>query len=183
MSTYLKQRSVYHLKHSPIIQANLDKRTTKKEKIAYLMYAYKEWLIGLLIGLFIIIVFSYSMLTNQTPDLNIRIISDHPLTIETIENITANIQDKLDEELLIDVQNYQVNNMDHKQVLMAQMAAKEVDLFILPNEASSEANAMVGEMSEGQITFPLDDSYTIYQAIHAPHEAVISSLHENSPVK
>lgn len=34
------------MKHRPIIQENLDKLETPKEKISYLLYAYKEWIIS-----------------------------------------------------------------------------------------------------------------------------------------
>lgn len=165
------------MKHRPIIQENLDKETTKKGKILYLMYAYKEWLIGLGLTLVILFIFVFSMLATQKPDLSVRIISDQPVTIETLDHLSTFLQESSEDEILIDVQNYLVDNMDQQQILMAQMVAKEVDLFVIPNDSGEKVTSLVNEMIDEQNVFSLDgplSDYTVSTAINAPHEEQIS---------
>lgn len=167
------------MKHSTIIQQNLDKRSTKKEKIHYLIYAYKEWIVGLGIGIMTLVILLFSVLTANSVDLSIRIISDSPVTLETIEGLSDEIKKELHPEINIDIQNYIVDDMEQQQILLAQMAAKEIDLFIIPTESSESVYSLVNDMIDSQVTFSMNTPYSdfsIFQAINAPNEETISSL-------
>lgn len=171
------------MKHSPIIQENLDKRETKKEKISYLIYAYKEWVIGGVIALICLFIFAFSMLTNQKADLVVRVISEQPVPANTLNDISDEIERQLDENITIDIQNYLMNSMEQKQVLFAQIAAKEVDLFIVPDSVSEETTTFVDEMIEKNEKFNLNDSlneFNVYPVINSTRTERIDKLKEIS---
>ena len=167
------------MKHSPIIQANLDKRTSKKDKLAYLLYAYKEWVIGISISLILIVTFAVSMLTNKRADLTVRVISDYTVAPETIQNLSNETQENLAEEIVIDIQNYLIGNMGHQQVLYAQIAAKEIDLFIIPTTASQDVLALYDEMTDEQNIFEFSEpqqEFSVAKVANAPHTDLINDI-------
>ena len=124
------------MKHRPIIQENLDKLETPKEKISYLLYAYKEWIISIAIILMFIISIAFSILFKEEPDLTIRLVSDVPISEQTLEGIKSQLIEQLDEPVAIDLNNFY--SMEQFQVLTVQLAAQEIDFVAFPENLSDE---------------------------------------------
>lgn len=124
------------MKHRPIIQENLDKLETPKEKISYLLYAYKEWIISIAIILMFIISIAFSILFKEEPDLTIRLVSDVPISEQTLEGIKSQLIEQLDEPVAIDLNNFY--SMEQFQVLTVQLAAREIDFVAFPENLSDE---------------------------------------------
>lgn len=167
------------MKHSPIIQENLDKRTSRKDRLVYLLYAYKEWVIGISISVILIVTFTVSMLTTKRADLTVRVISDYTVAPETIQDLSNEIQENLAEEIDIDIQNYLIGSMDQQQVLSAQIAAKEIDLIIIPTSASEDVLTLTNEMSDEQNIFEFSDSlqeFSVAKVANAPHTDLINDI-------
>ncbi len=163
------------MKHSAIIQENLDKRKTKKEKCAYLLYAYKEWAIAIGIGFILVIIFVLLMGNTQTTDLTVRIISELPVSQDTIDEFSAEIQAELGEETTLDIQNFLAGNTDQEQMLTTQMTAQEIDLLALPEDPSDKVLAVVDGMIDENNIFTLD-GYSFSSAFNAPHADKITNL-------
>lgn len=124
------------MKHRPIIQENLDKLETPKEKISYLLYAYKEWIISIAIILMFIISIAFSILFKEEPDLTIRLVSDVPISEQTLEGIKSQLNDQFEEPVAIDLNNFY--SMEQFQVLTVQLAAQEIDFVVFPENLSDE---------------------------------------------
>src|SRR5574344_2668255 len=124
------------MKHRPIIQENLDKLETPKEKISYLLYAYKEWIISIAIILIFTISIAFSVLFKEEPDLTIRLVSDVPISEQTLEGIKSQLIEQLDEPVAIDLNNFY--SMEQFQVLTVQLAAQEIDFVAFPENLSDE---------------------------------------------
>ncbi|MGX7076334.1 hypothetical protein [Globicatella sanguinis] len=124
------------MKHSPIIQENLDKLETPKEKISYLLYAYKEWIISISIILIFTFSIAFSILFKEEANLTIRIVSDVPIAEQTLEGIKSQLNNQFEEPIAIDLNNFY--SMDQFQVLTVQLVAQEIDFVVFPENLSDE---------------------------------------------
>lgn len=124
------------MKHSPIIEENLDKLETPKEKISYLLYAYKELIISVAIILIFTISIAFSILFKEEANLTIRIVSDVPIAEQTLEGIKSQLNDQFEEPVAIDLNNFY--SMEQFQVLTVQLAAQEIDFVVFPENLSDE---------------------------------------------
>lgn len=115
------------MKHAPIIQEHLDTLTTRQEKIRYLLYAYKEWIIGIAIIAIFTISIVTSILTTRHPDVTIKIVSDVPAPTTYIDDVQSQISQQLPEDTFVVIDN--VFSADQMQALMIQLAAQEIDLI------------------------------------------------------
>lgn len=163
------------MKHSKIIQENLDRRNSKKEKLNYLIYAYKEWLIGISLATIILLVFIFSINNVNRPDLSIRIITDSPISSEKIDILSKEISSNFPDETIIDIQHYLIFGTEQQQFFMAQVAAKEIDFLVTEENSSSEVQLLVNEMSHPDERFSISD-FVFSPLLNAPHLDKIETL-------
>lgn len=156
------------MKHSKIIQENLDRRDSKKEKLNYLIYAYKEWLIGISIATIILLVFIFSINNVTHPDLSIRVITDAPISSENMDALTKEIASSYPDETIIDIQHYLIGGTEQQQVFMAQVAAKEIDFLVTEENSSKEVQVIVNEMSNPDERFSIGN-FVFSPLLNAPH--------------
>lgn len=156
------------MKHSKIIQENLDKRDSPKEKVNYLIYAYKEWLIGISLAIIILLVFIFSINNATRPDLSIRVITDSPISSEKMDTLSKEISSHLPDETVIDIQHYLIGGTEQQQVFMAQVAAKEIDFLVTEENSSNEVQLLVNEMSDPEERFTVSD-FVFSPLLNAPH--------------
>lgn len=64
------------MKMNPIIKKTLQSKKTKKEKLAYLLYAYKEWLIGAIIIGGLAAAFFYSFTRPKEESYTLAVVSE-----------------------------------------------------------------------------------------------------------
>ena len=171
------------MKHKPIIQANLDKLTTKKEKITYLLYAYKEWLIGLSISLIAVVSIGLSIANRQMPDFTVRFLTEEPVGEETMAAVKAAIQEVTGTDTLLDVQNYLVGSPEQVQMLLAQTAAKDIDVIVSVKNPSIKAESYLKDLAEERNIFTLDvpGDFVYSSVFRAPHPDLIAALKKAHP--
>lgn len=163
------------MKHNKIIQENLDKRDSKKEKLNYLIYAYKEWLIGISLATIIMLVFIFSINNVTRPDLSIRVITDSPISSEKIDALSKEVSSHFPDETIIDIQHYLIGGTEQQQVFMAQVAAKEIDFLVTEENSSNEVQLLINEMSDSNERFSIN-SFVFSPLLNAPHLDSIETL-------
>lgn len=165
------------MKHSPIIQENLDKLTHPKDKLRYLFYAYKEIIIGIAIFLVFAISITTSILFKNEADLTLRIVSDVPLATETMDGLKSQLSEKLSPNTKIDMNNFY--STDQLNVLMVQLAAQEIDYIVLPENLSDETYQLQIENVQQPAAFELtqdDLPYTFYKPFNKNENAFAKEL-------
>lgn len=167
------------MKHSKIIQENLDRRDSKKEKFNYLIYAYKEWLAGISIVMITLLVFVFSVNNVTRPDLSIRVITDTPISNKNMDALSENIAANYPKETVIDIQHYLIGGTE-QQVLMAQVAAKEIDFLVTEEGSSKEVQLLVNEMSHPDEQFSINN-FVFSPLLNAPHLDHIEILKKSTP--
>lgn len=163
------------MKHSKIIQENLDRRDSPKEKINYLIYAYKEWLIGISLAIIILLVFIFSINNVTRPDLSIRVITDSPISSEKIDALSKAVSSHFPDETIIDIEHYLIGGTEQQQVFMAQVAAKEIDLLVTEENSSDEVQLILNETSDPDERFSVND-FVFSPLLNAPHPDSIETL-------
>lgn len=163
------------MKHSKIIQENLDRRDSPKEKINYLIYAYKEWLIGISLAIIILLVFIFSINNVTRPDLSIRVITDSPISSEKINALSKEVSSHFPDETIIDIEHYLIGGTEQQQVFMAQVAAKEIDLLVTEENSSDEVQLIINETSDPNERFSVND-FVFSPLLNAPHPDSIETL-------
>lgn len=169
---------------SDIVKETLNGLETKKEKFFYLSYVFKEWLIGGIVLLFIIIMFTISILNTSEYSLTVRIISEDLIQsqekIQYISSIENFIYNELGEENVIDIDFSDFSQQIDSQTFMLQIAAEEIDMVFIPK---SESNLIVDLVNE-DIIIPLIsenldqsmDFFDVFMAVNTQNEEKVLEL-------
>lgn len=165
------------MKHSPIIQENLNKLETPQEKMRYLLYAYKEWIISIAIILIFSVSIATSILFKEEPDLTVRVVSDVPLSEQTLEGLKTQLNQQATEPIAIDMNNFY--SLDQFNVLMVQLAAQEIDYVVFPENISEETYQTQIENVQEPSVFALNQDqlqFNFYKTFSKTENAIAKEI-------
>lgn len=140
-----------------LVTENLKKKRTLRSKISYILFAYQ----GVLLASVLVLLFAgglgYALLTQKTSVLTVRVLSKDI----SYENVVTQLDEKYSEIVkpsekeTVDVQNLDLGSEKNQDVMVAQLAAHDVDLLVLTEEMDKEMTPLFkkNQIEKGSYTY------------------------------
>lgn len=123
-----------------IVQENLKKKRSLRNKIGYLWFAYQGAILAIGLSVLFFGGLLFSFVTQKEPGISVRVLS-HGISYE---NVVTQLEKEYDDILtlpkkqIVDVQNFDLEDTKTQDALIAQLAANQIDMLILTQAMDEE---------------------------------------------
>lgn len=160
---------------NPIIRKTVSELKSTSEKIDYLFYVYKGWILLISLTILFISGILFSYINKKESVLTIRVIS-----VDTnYENLVLKIKQDYEEILnindgqIVDVVSLDLSEENNQDVFIAQLVAQEIDLILLDKNLDVKMTQLFEEngIKSNDLTFTDEYGRTLYSRIPSfiPH--------------